>query len=257
MRQNDQERNFHAFYNLLVGGSAAQYGLTGNPMDYFYTRQGGAVTAPGIDDKADWVAMKAAFDNMQFSAGQQRNVETVLAAILHLGNLTFVTAGGAQVENRDVAGAFAKLLEVDVDGVVEVVTNITRVVHGETIATPLDVNQAADARDSMAMSLYVYRCWLGTRHMPLVIYACGYVRARTRIYIHICIAHVCVRVASYCDVDASFVKLCFETDRALRPTTARQGFVSCIFSLYGCLVCKAEASSPVMLRERRLKRACR
>lgn len=97
VRQNQNERNFHVFYSFLVGDKAKEYKLTGNANDYHYTNQSGVITDPTIDDNKDWADMVEAFGVMGFSDQQQSDVYGVVAGILHLGNISFIQAGGAQV----------------------------------------------------------------------------------------------------------------------------------------------------------------
>jgi myosin X len=91
---------------------------------------------------------------MAFTSEHQTDVFQILAGILHLGNTTFLTAGGAQVEDRRVLEVVAGLLSLDVYQLEDALTKRMMVMRGEEISTPLDMNQAADSRDSMAMALY-------------------------------------------------------------------------------------------------------
>ncbi|XP_071812274.1 unconventional myosin-X-like isoform X4 [Apostichopus japonicus] len=154
--QNPGERNYHVFYALMAAADAQmkeQFGLT-KPTDFWYLNQSGCVNDPSLDDKGDFVKIRNAFKVMKFSDEQIADVFQLLAAILHVGNLEFITAGGAQVSNSDALVVVANLLGVDDYQLQDALTQKTRVLRGEVIATPLDVDQAADSRDSMAMNLY-------------------------------------------------------------------------------------------------------
>jgi len=85
---------------------------------------------------------------MKFSAEQTKDIVTTLAIILHLGNVEFVTQGGAQISSRQVVAAAAKLLGVDNDNLSEVLTQIKRVVRGEEIFTPLDLEQVSGVKNT-------------------------------------------------------------------------------------------------------------
>jgi myosin X len=154
VRQNHAERNFHIFYQLLAKGPADSFGLVRDPSKYRYTSLSGTWDVAGIDDATDWTRVEQAFGTMNFGQEQIKNITATLATILHLGNIAFSTQGGAQVSTRDVLARAAKLLGVDADNLGEVLTQQKRVLRGEEIFTPLDVDQAGDSRDSMSMALY-------------------------------------------------------------------------------------------------------
>lgn len=50
-----------------------------------------------IRDAEDWQRVQGAMSTMGFSDTEKHDVLSMLAAILHLGNLTFTQNGGAQV----------------------------------------------------------------------------------------------------------------------------------------------------------------
>ena len=91
---------------------------------------------------------------MGFTKSQKEDTFKIIAAILHLGNLQFGQAGGAQVTNEDVLKVAADFLGLEASALGEVLTQQLRNLRGEDIATPLDVPQAIDSRDSLAMALY-------------------------------------------------------------------------------------------------------
>ncbi|XP_065839578.1 unconventional myosin-X-like [Oscarella lobularis] len=156
VRQNPAERNYHIFYALLCGADEEmrqKFQLL-DPGRYHYLNQSGCVGDPSIDDAADFERVKAGMLTMQFSEENINDVFQVLAGILHLGNIQFVTAGGAQIEARKIVQFVAHLLSLDVYQLEDALTKRMMVMRGEEITTPLDVHQAADSRDSMAMALY-------------------------------------------------------------------------------------------------------
>eukprot|EP00049_Salpingoeca_infusionum_P017514 m.353252 g.353252 ORF g.353252 m.353252 type:complete len:1850 (+) comp16718_c0_seq1:158-5707(+) len=154
VRQNAAERNFHVFYGLLSSPKAAAYGLSGNPADYHYTAQSGVWQAEGIDDKEFWAGVESSFETMGFAEDQQKDVLTMLAAILHLGNMKFSNAGGAQIASPQPLASTANLLGLEESAMAELLTQQKRVLRGEEIFTPLEIDQAEDSRDSLAMAIY-------------------------------------------------------------------------------------------------------
>eukprot|EP00056_Hartaetosiga_gracilis_P013065 m.213142 g.213142 ORF g.213142 m.213142 type:complete len:1878 (+) comp13789_c0_seq6:2376-8009(+) len=155
VHQNKNERNFHVFYNLLNSGlDLSELHLVADPSKYNYTSQSGVWTAGGINDKEDWDRMQDAFTHLNFSNEQKEDINKMIAGILNLGNVTFENKGGAHVANFDQLERFCLLLGIEVDDVSEILTQQKRVLRGEEIFTPLDVGQASDSRDSLAMALY-------------------------------------------------------------------------------------------------------
>uniref|UniRef100_A0A452V8X4 Myosin X n=1 Tax=Ursus maritimus TaxID=29073 RepID=A0A452V8X4_URSMA len=82
----------------------------------------------------------------------------LLAGVLHLGNIEFITAGGAQVSFKTALGRSAELLGLDPAQLTDALTQRSMFLRGEEILTPLTVQQAEDSRDSLAMALYA-RCF--------------------------------------------------------------------------------------------------
>jgi myosin X len=68
--------------------------------------------------------------------------------------LVLLQAGGAQIEDPRAVSLVADLLQLDAAALGDALTQQTRELRGEVITTPLDVSQAADSRDSLAMGLY-------------------------------------------------------------------------------------------------------
>lgn len=78
---------------------------------------------------------------MSFSEEQQSDIFTALAVILHLGNIGFENRGGAYVITQDDLRKCASLLGIEIDDLAEILTQQKRVLRGEEIFTPLDVDQ--------------------------------------------------------------------------------------------------------------------
>ncbi|ETE69173.1 Myosin-X, partial [Ophiophagus hannah] len=95
-----------------------------------------------------------AMEVMQFTTEEVRDVLRLLAGILHLGNIEFITAGGAQVSFKTALTRSAELLGLDSTQLTEALTQRSMILRGEEILTPLNIQQAIDSRDSAAMALY-------------------------------------------------------------------------------------------------------
>ncbi|XP_075069014.1 unconventional myosin-X [Mixophyes fleayi] len=156
VRQNPQERNYHIFYALLAGAGKEErdafYLL--QPEKYHYLNQSGCITDETINDKETFQEVKTAMEVMQFTSEDVREVLRLLAGILHLGNINFITAGGAQIATKTALGRTAELLGLDPEQLTETLTHRSMILRGEEISTPLSIEQAIDSRDSVAMALY-------------------------------------------------------------------------------------------------------
>ncbi|XP_032645645.1 unconventional myosin-X [Chelonoidis abingdonii] len=156
VRQNPGERNYHIFYALLAGIEEEEKDAfyLSVPEHYHYLNQSGCVADKTINDKDSFKEVTTAMEVMQFSKEEVREVLRLLAGILHLGNIEFITAGGAQVSFKTALGRSAELLGLDSTQLTEALTQRSMILRGEEILTPLSVQQAVDSRDSMAMALY-------------------------------------------------------------------------------------------------------
>ncbi|XP_010281833.1 PREDICTED: unconventional myosin-X-like, partial [Phaethon lepturus] len=156
VRQNPGERNYHIFYALLAGIEEREKDAfyLSVPENYHYLNQSGCIADKTISDKDSFKEVITAMEVMQFSKEEVREVLRLLAGILHLGNVEFITAGGAQVSFKTALGRSAELLGLDSTQLTEALTQRSMILRGEEILTPLSIQQAIDSRDSMAMALY-------------------------------------------------------------------------------------------------------
>ena len=187
---NADERSFHVFYQLATAVEAnAAVGEAGNddaadtmalreklalyrgaPEHAYAARADGAsrLVHPAIDDLDDWAALRGAMSTMCMSAVAQHGCLRVIGALLHLGNVAFVTRPGAADDDSMVdhggdraeegedgsLGCAARLLGVDAAGLEHALSTRLIRVAGGVITTPRTVEQAADARDALARALY-------------------------------------------------------------------------------------------------------
>ncbi|XP_046700574.1 unconventional myosin-X isoform X2 [Silurus meridionalis] len=157
VRQNPGERNYHIFYSLLSGANKEQgdvYLLLDSPEDYHYLRQSGCVQDRSLDDKQLFFSVMEALKVMEFTEEEICDVFKLLSGVLHIGNIEFMTAGGAQITSNGVISNVCELLGLDAFQLGEVLTQRSIFLRGEEICSPLTVEQALDSRDSVAMALY-------------------------------------------------------------------------------------------------------
>ncbi|KFG37005.1 myosin G, partial [Toxoplasma gondii GAB2-2007-GAL-DOM2] len=176
------ERNYHVFYQLVHGlntsdlvGVAETYRLGTDSLAFSYltpqeqtvnTKSTKADTevsspAPDIDDLTGFSELKRALLVLGFSPSTQNSIFSIVAAILHLGNVTFAPEAGGEkcsvVSNsRDHLTAASELLGLDVPLVEGALTSRKMKTGNESILIPLKTDQADAARDSFAKLVYGY-----------------------------------------------------------------------------------------------------
>lgn len=84
---------------------------------------------------------QAALTTMKFMPEQQKDVFKLLAAILHLGNVTFLHVGSAQVNDKTIVDYAAQLLNVDSYQLGDCLITRVITVRGEEMSSPLTVEQ--------------------------------------------------------------------------------------------------------------------
>uniref|UniRef100_A0A665WUF6 Unconventional myosin-X-like n=1 Tax=Echeneis naucrates TaxID=173247 RepID=A0A665WUF6_ECHNA len=149
------KRNYHIFYALLAGADKDHRGLyIRGPESYHYLSQSGCVQDNSLDDKQLFDCVMEALKVMEFTEEEIRDVFKLLSAVLQMGNIEFMTAGGAQITSKGVVSNVSELLGLDSFQLSEVLTQRSMILRGEEICSPLTVEQAVDSRDSVAMALY-------------------------------------------------------------------------------------------------------
>ncbi|KAL7984578.1 hypothetical protein Chor_003148, partial [Crotalus horridus] len=159
---NNNSSRFGKFVQLnfcqkgnIQGGKIVDYAFyLSAPENYHYLNQSGCVADKTINDAEAFKEVITAMEVMQFTTEEVRDVLRLLAGILHLGNIEFITAGGAQVSFKTALNRSAELLGLDSTQLTEALTQRSMILRGEEILTPLNVQQAIDSRDSAAMALY-------------------------------------------------------------------------------------------------------
>ena len=69
MTQNEDERNYHIFYQLCVGANDRQrntYGLA-DPTHFNYLNQSGCISIDGVDDYDEFGLVRSSSTNAQWS----------------------------------------------------------------------------------------------------------------------------------------------------------------------------------------------
>lgn len=114
--QTHGERNFHIFYQMLAGATRQEqemYALS--TPDYFhYLNQSQCFQVDGVDDAADYQEVRGAMDVIGITKQEQEDIFRIVAAVLHLGNISFVEdhTGNAAIADATTLSYATSLLQV-------------------------------------------------------------------------------------------------------------------------------------------------
>jgi myosin I len=158
------ERSFHIFYQFTKAAPKEYRDMFGiqQPQSYLYTNRSKCFDVPGIDDAGDFQDTMQAMRTIGLLKAEQDNIFRMLAAILWIGNITFVDndQGGVNITDQSVVDFVAYLLEVEAAHVNKALT--VRIVEtargggrrGSIYESPLNPVQAAAVRDALAKAIY-------------------------------------------------------------------------------------------------------
>ncbi|KAJ2952022.1 hypothetical protein O0L34_g4282 [Tuta absoluta] len=191
--QSAEERNYHVFYLLCAGAPAdlrAALKVT-KPDDYNYLKNGctqyftsaqsekkisasqkskqqqskGGLRDPILDDVEDFGRLNQALKRVGLSEAEIKSVYSVVAAVLHLGNVQFEDDGGAKggcrvtPDSEPALATAATLLGVDpgelrMSLVSRLMQSSRGGMKGTAIMVPLKTYEACNARDALAKAVY-------------------------------------------------------------------------------------------------------
>ncbi|XP_023373035.1 unconventional myosin-VI isoform X2 [Otolemur garnettii] len=191
--QGKEERNYHIFYRLCAGASEDIRGKLhlSSPDNFRYLNRGctryfanketdrqilqnrkspeylkaGSLKDPLLDDHGDFIRMCTAMKKIGLDDEEKLDLFRVVAGVLHLGNIDFEeagsTSGGCNLKNKSTQSLeyCAELLGLDQDDLrVSLTTRVMLTTAGGTkgtvIKVPLKVEQANNARDALAKTVY-------------------------------------------------------------------------------------------------------
>ncbi|XP_047450062.1 myosin VIIAa isoform X2 [Mugil cephalus] len=160
-RQAHDERNYHIFYCMLKGMTADEKKKLGlsKATDYTYLTIGKCTVCDGRDDMKEYSNIRSAMKVLMFTDKENWEISKLLAAILHMGNLryearTYDNLDACEVVRSPHLTTAATLLEVNDKDLMNCLTSRTLITRGETVSTPLSMEQALDVRDAFVKGIY-------------------------------------------------------------------------------------------------------
>ncbi|XP_013136576.1 PREDICTED: unconventional myosin-Va [Papilio polytes] len=164
--QSAGERNYHIFYQLCAA-SVNMPELQLDHQDSFqYLNQGGSPNIDGVDDLRTFNETRNALTTLGVSETEQANMFTVLATVLHLGNIQLYDcdpdagpqedgADGAHISSNDKhLHIVCSLLGISKAELSRWLTHRRIASAHEVIVSRMDVQRAAFARDALAKRMY-------------------------------------------------------------------------------------------------------
>ncbi|XP_078620440.1 myosin-IIIb-like isoform X3 [Branchiostoma floridae x Branchiostoma japonicum] len=157
------ESNFHIFYYIFAGLARKDGYLLEPTNTYRYlSNDVGSMAAIAQDpnNRERFDAIHECLETIGFSGEEIHSVYSILAGILHVGNIEFAnadyehTTANSYVVNLQTLNKASTLLAVNPDELCEALTTHSVVARGETIVRYNTVDEAKDVRDAMSKALY-------------------------------------------------------------------------------------------------------
>eukprot|EP00208_Stichococcus_sp_RCC1054_P002079 CAMPEP_0206143610 /NCGR_PEP_ID=MMETSP1473-20131121/21153_1 /ASSEMBLY_ACC=CAM_ASM_001109 /TAXON_ID=1461547 /ORGANISM="Stichococcus sp, Strain RCC1054" /LENGTH=1690 /DNA_ID=CAMNT_0053539093 /DNA_START=726 /DNA_END=5798 /DNA_ORIENTATION=+ len=161
VRVNPQERSYHIFY-MLCGGAPpelrAKLGLEGGAQAFRYL-DSEVYTLADVDEAEALRNTQDAMSIVGLPPWEQESILSVVAAVLHLGNVQFGNNSNdeavvADPKSQAELETAARLLQVAPEALVRALTTRTVSLMHESILKVMDARAATESRDALAKTLY-------------------------------------------------------------------------------------------------------
>lgn len=91
--QQENERNFHIFYQLFTSPILCKQYHLESIESYRYLTEGHCLTVNGLDDEQQLIDTLSSFEALNFTKEEIDSIISLLVGILKLGNIQFVETG--------------------------------------------------------------------------------------------------------------------------------------------------------------------
>lgn len=161
--QNQGERNFHIFYQLLSVDDTSflkSLKISRNAENYHFLKGSGCVQVETIDDKENFYAVKNGMEVIGFQVHEIFAVFQLVASVLKFGNLEFHHrsnldgTNGCVLMNEYEAQEISELIGCSAEDLQTALTQRTVEARGEKLKTDLSTADAAYARDALCKAIY-------------------------------------------------------------------------------------------------------
>uniref|UniRef100_A0A8D2Q8J2 non-specific serine/threonine protein kinase n=1 Tax=Varanus komodoensis TaxID=61221 RepID=A0A8D2Q8J2_VARKO len=161
------EKNFHIFYYIYAGlaekKKLAHYKLPENKPPRYLQNEHLRTVQDFMNNtfyKSQFELIEQCFKVIGFTMEELGSVYSILAAILNVGNIEFLSVVTEYMIDKSIISNptplenSASLLCIQADELQEALTSHCVVTRGETIIRPNTMEKATDVRDAMAKALY-------------------------------------------------------------------------------------------------------
>jgi myosin-1 len=164
VRPGKGERTFHIFYQLLRSEFCGALKLSGKGDDYQTLSCSGCLAVDGVDDAKEFKITLEAMRNVGISNKQIQSILSLVASILHIGNVGFQSkeigdAEGSKIMNKEALLTFCDFCKVDEAKIAHVLIFREMQTAGpsgktEVYQVPQNPVQAAARRDAIAKAIF-------------------------------------------------------------------------------------------------------
>ncbi|KAI5120077.1 hypothetical protein M0805_002638 [Coniferiporia weirii] len=155
--RSEAERSFHVFYQLMEAETELkqQLLLDGDVADYEYLNKSRR-EVDGVDDKEEWRQLKNAMEVVGLTATEQFDLFRIVAAILHIGNITITATRADDALMPDVSQAerVCHLLGIPVSEFTKAVLRPRVLAGREWVPQARTRQQALDELSALCKTLY-------------------------------------------------------------------------------------------------------
>ena len=168
IKHTSKERNYHVFYRMLNGaGTSADRGMLSgaglslgslDAFSYLSDAKNDGVNTE-VHQAKEWHTLRDAMRTLLFTEEEQLAAFTVVAGILHIGNVAITSKIVKNIETSHIKAnndfrTVQKILGFSADTLTHAITTRTTFARGEDIVAPLGLHSATTARDTLAKDLY-------------------------------------------------------------------------------------------------------
>ena len=174
------ERNFHVFYQLLLGApeklqEELNIGEDHDGDDHFqspeercqpyhYLNQSGCCTVGGhSDERNNFLELQEALHRLQLDENEIDSLFRIVAGILHFGNISFTPKADRRDDACEIdaktktwVGSTSKLLQIDEEEFTMWLTKCQIKAGGSMVIRNMDVEEASVERDAVVKAIYGY-----------------------------------------------------------------------------------------------------
>ncbi|VDK27587.1 unnamed protein product [Gongylonema pulchrum] len=161
VKQNEGDRNFHIFYQLLSDGfdDNLRYsmGLDQDACAYRFLSQGGKTADPEIDDIQGAVETLHAMDVIQFSKREIKEIFEVLAGCVLLGEINFAERTGfdiTYVDGTKEVETACRMLDVKTKNLVDALTQPSMKVNEIVVRKSQNLAKTLSSLSALCKTIY-------------------------------------------------------------------------------------------------------